>query len=221
MNIAFDQGIEASTTIVISTVAQQGDDLAVGGTIDSDAISLQAGADTTVVVDVNGQIFGPFHVPGKIYGYGLDGSDKFDVFVTGSGGLEIDGQGGADTYAFYFGNLARTVTVWDTGSGDDADELLAYGTAAADFIDKKQAGEIHWGKPVAETILYSGIDKIAIYGGGGSDKIRDPANVDTRIFRGEGDDEIIIDGVGSGSSVTVDGGPGNDHVIVEFGSIFH
>ena len=61
----------------------------------------------------------------------------------------------------------------DSGTSGD-DSLLVNGTEDNDVI-VKILGQITWGDPVAETVLYSGVESTTVNGAAGNDTITDPA----------------------------------------------
>jgi hypothetical protein len=225
-----------SHTIQITTVKMQGDNLAVGGTSGDDSMVFLPGAGAgTVEVTLKGASLGTFTVAGQILAFGLAGTDSFTVgkatdplSTTGAAGLTIDGQQGADTYTVYLGQVVSAVTVRDSGANPaDKDTLRVYGTEQDDVIFKAP-GHIAWGvpvqgvaieeTPVKETVDYAGIEPKFISGRGGDDWFIDPADDETTLLGGPGDDTFIVNAA-SGGGVVLDGEGGSDTFIVACGAL--
>ena len=103
----------------------------------------------------------------------------------------------------------------DSGASGD-DSLWVNGTEDNDVIVKID-GQITWGDPVAETVLYSGVESTTVNGAGGNDTITDPGG-NTTILGGPGDDRIIITATSEGG-VTLDGEGGSDTFVIVCGSL--
>lgn len=213
-----------SQNVLVSTVAVQGNDLAVGGRSTADTFDFSPGAAGAVVITVNGTVQGTFSPPGLIRVFGGNGNDTANISATGGAGLVFDGQGGSDRVTVNFGSLAGTVTVADTGiTGTDG--LVINGTSAADVLNK-QAGFVEWkltgDAAYREQVVFSGIDSgtgggVTLNAGAGDDTIHDPGS-DTLILGGPGNDTITIDAT-TGTGVEVDGGDGSDTYVVILGDL--
>jgi Ca2+-binding RTX toxin-like protein len=130
--------------------------------------------------------------------------------------VTLDGGEGSDTYLVDFGPAAGAVTVSDSGSAADADQLFVNGTPGPDFI-VKDSTQVTLGNPVTETVPYSGIEHVTINGGGGNDTIIDPGAGAT-ILGGDGDDTLIIT-ASFGTGIFADGGEGSDTYVVDLGNL--
>jgi Ca2+-binding RTX toxin-like protein len=151
---------------------------------------------------------------------GDTGDDSFVVNASGVSQLALDGQEGSDTYAVFFGSLAGTVKVNDSGLAGTED-LAVTGTAGNDQL-VLSGSEVTAGS--GEVVSYAGIENLSIDGGAGDDELisSDPNGVtllggpgndileggpgDDRLEGGDGDDTLV----GNAGADTLIGGPGDD-----------
>jgi hypothetical protein len=150
------------------------------------------------------------------------GGSPNQVSVTGAAGsltsatatdlVLAAGTGGSDTYTVYFGStLSTPITI--VGSGTDT--LTVHGSAdpnTPNLLNKNPGSgtsTITWSPsssgPPSETVTYSGIQFVNIYGGQGPDFINDPGS-QTTIYGGPRQNTIVITAT-TGSGVVINGGP--------------
>jgi uncharacterized delta-60 repeat protein len=211
-------GYDYSTGFVMARLTGK-DGVTVLGTANVDTISIDPGTQPgTMKTTVNGVVTDNITVDGEVFVMGLGGNDAISATWAPPGGLVLDGGDGSDTYDVWFGNLAGTVVVTDSGTSG-TDQFTAHGTAGNDYIFKNDS-KVTLGSPVQETILYSEIESLIIHGGAGDDTIVDPGtnSTYTQIYGDAGNDTIIINATGA-AGVFLDGGAGSDTYIINAGSL--
>src|SRR5262249_25740673 len=116
-----------SRTLTVTAVAVQGADLAVGGTMGSDIITVGPGRQAgSFKVSVGSTTQDNLSLSGTVRVYGLDGGDQITISAAPAGGLIVDGQGGADKYTVNFGQLGGIVTV-NNSDAANVDQLTFNG----------------------------------------------------------------------------------------------
>src|SRR5262249_37263505 len=130
--------------------------------------------------------------------------------------VTLDGGEGPDTYLVDFGPAAGAVTVSDSGSAADADQLSVNGTPGPDFI-VKDSTQVTLGNPATETVLCSGIEPVTVSGGGGHDAISD-RGAGAPILGGDGDAALVLT-ASFGAGIFADGGEGSDTYVVDLGNL--
>jgi titin len=133
----------------------------------------------------------------------------------------VSGSGGFDTFTVHeSSSLTTPITI--VGSGSDT--LNVYGSSdptVSNYLVKDGAAQtVTWGTSagqVAESVGYSNIQALNIYGGAGTNYITDPGT-QTNIFGGPGQNTIVITAT-SGTGVVINGGPGTNNYVIDLGSL--
>src|SRR5579871_2583721 len=179
------------------------------GTAGVDSLTVAPGSQAgTLKTTVNGVVTDNIAFSGIVLVEGLGGNDTITITASLAGGVVVDGGDGSDTYNISFGNLAGPVTVADRGPSTDTNTLNATGSPdsnTANYI-VKTTGKITWGpsSTPTETVTYSGIQPVNIYGGAGTNVITDPGG-QTTITGGPRQNTITITAT-SGNGVVLNGG---------------
>jgi parallel beta-helix repeat protein len=163
------------------------------------------------------------------------GPDRFSGY---SGGIVINGgPSGSSTSQLtiegntinnsgpaYSVNFESTLTSPIVITGGGADTLNVYGSTdpnLSNYIVKDgNAQTITWGSApnqVTESIAYSGIEAINIYGGAGPNFLTDPG-AQTTIYGGPGANTITITAT-TGTGVVINGGGGSNTYVVDLGNL--
>ncbi len=132
----------------------------------------------------------------------------------------VAGLGGTDAYTVNFDSLLTTpITI--AGSGSDTLNVNgSTDSTLSNYIVKNGAAQtITWGTtagPATESVGYSGIQNVNVYGGAGPNYITDPGS-NTTIYGGPGANTITITAT-TGNGVTIHGG-GSDTYVVDLGNL--
>jgi uncharacterized delta-60 repeat protein len=183
---------EATGLVVVST--QAADNITLDG-------SKTPGA---VQVYVNGQAYKPFGLK--------KGSSPMDLAF-------VAGQGGNDAFTVNFDSKLTTPVVT---AGTGSDTLNVYGSSdptVANYLNKTPA-QITWGTSafvVSETVQYSNIGSLNVYGGAGPNTITDPGT-QTNIYGGPGENTFVIT-ASSGTGVVIHGGPATNIYVIDLGNL--
>jgi len=188
--------VNATTSTQPNSVVPVGSDLHIYGSSAADTVTVLP-ATGGVRVILNGRIFGPYTVSGRLV---IDTGDSADVIntVLWTGATQINSGAGNDTVT--------------TGSGNDA----VIGGAGSDTIHVGAGNNIVWGDAEGQSDDGSGAgaDSIVslagndqVFGGGGNDNINSGAGNDF-VHAGSGNDVVMA---GSGDD-TVRGGLGDDQL---------
>jgi hypothetical protein len=132
----------------------------------------------------------------------------------------VSGQGGNDVFTVNFGS---TLTTPITFAGSGSDTLNANGSTdstLSNYIVKNGSAQtVTWGTTAnqsTDSVGYSGIQNVNVFGGAGPNYITDPGT-NTTIYGGPGANTIVITAT-TGNGVTIHGG-GSDTYVVDLGNL--
>ena len=163
--------------------------------------------------------------------YGGNGNDIFTVNTVNSSGITLDGQEGSDTYAVPTGSVIEgTVFANDTGTGNDPDYIMSYGTEGDDAVTLSEtsftlAGIVIYtfGSLDSNSLRSSGVEGVKMNLLGGNDAVTVtgmPNNIAVALCGGDGDDTFVLPNLGSLYDseelygLTLDGGAGTNTLVL-------
>ena len=165
---------------------------------------------------------------------GGDGDDVFQVGDTGATGIFLDGQAGSDTYTVSFGLAVADIYVTDSGPTPTPDanfDVLDVPNGSAEpaaFTYTVGSKTVHYDDTIEQTVHSTMSPFVTITGSAGPDSIMvdgvtliingtlvDLTHAVTLDIQGLGGDDTIqiVSLLDTITSVTVDGGDGNDTIV--------
>ena len=185
-----------------NSVVKGGNDLVVTGTPGSDMVTvLSLGGGVQVLL--NGRMYGPFQVPGRLV---VNAGDSRDFIITaGFNGPTAVNAGAGDDYVLTGGGNDLVV-------GGPGNDILFVGRGS-NVVWGDDEGQLHNSPGAGNDFIISLDGHDQIYAGGGNDTVYAGAGNDT-IHAGDGDDLVFADA----GDDTVRGGNGSDRLFGGLGN---